>query len=319
METHVILGKTLIYSLKSKMSSKQDKTNSKPKSVVVPKVKDNTSLLECHICKKKYQRQNALDFHIKSHSLIDLKRYRCKICKKQCADEVEYKMHRKTHTIEKPHQCSMCGTAFTTKRNLEIHILKHDGKFQYECVPCNKRFYMKIHYNHHMCQNHSDERPFKCEFCPKAFSLKKYLRMHFNKCHGPNKPKLKIRTCVACQKIFKEKNKYDAHMFRMHNGPQPIYSTSTRPDEKAEPNKIINCKHCDQKFLNPLSLKYHMSKSHSDERTHQCTMCISSFTTEKYLQIHMDAVHLKNRPHACDVRIIISLYNTLHFINTNDM
>ncbi|XP_077562945.1 uncharacterized protein LOC144178739 [Haemaphysalis longicornis] len=48
--------------------------------------------------------------------------------------------HQRTHTSERPYECSHCGKAFLQKCNLDVHLRIHTGERPYQCHLCPKTF-----------------------------------------------------------------------------------------------------------------------------------------------------------------------------------
>lgn len=46
----------------------------------------------------------------------------------------------RTHTGEKPHQCTRCGRSFSRVFLLQIHQRTHTGEKPYACDTCNRSF-----------------------------------------------------------------------------------------------------------------------------------------------------------------------------------
>lgn len=87
-----------------------------------------------------------------------------------------YKMlvHARTHTKEKPHQCSECFKSFSRAENLKIHQRSHSGEKPYICPVggCNKAYSNSSDRFKHT-RTHSTDKPYACKFpsCNKRWAL----------------------------------------------------------------------------------------------------------------------------------------------------
>jgi hypothetical protein len=69
------------------------------------------------------------------------KQHSCKICDYGTANRSSLYRHNLTHTGVKPHACSQCGIKFTTRSNLNAHIMRTSKPTnKWECEYCHHSF-----------------------------------------------------------------------------------------------------------------------------------------------------------------------------------
>ncbi|KAK0139124.1 Zinc finger and BTB domain-containing protein 7B [Merluccius polli] len=133
----------------------------------------------------------------------------CPVCQKIIHGAGKLPRHMRTHTGEKPFQCSACGVRFTryatltshicviyvrdnarrgvhyqklmddaeVNDKLKIHMRKHTGERPYPCTHCPARFLHSYDLKNHLSL-HSGARPFECPLCHKAFAREDHLQRH---------------------------------------------------------------------------------------------------------------------------------------------
>ena len=83
--------------------------------------------------------------------------------------------------------CIVCGTGFTRKYNLNLHVQKnHDGRRE-SCEICNKDFFEKHEYDNHptVCK---EMEILKCENCDDYLEKLTELPKHMKEVHGEDRP-----------------------------------------------------------------------------------------------------------------------------------
>ncbi|KAK5851389.1 hypothetical protein PBY51_002189 [Eleginops maclovinus] len=107
------------------------------------------------------------------------------------------------------------------------------------------------------------EKPYKCPFCAKAFSLTKTLIRHV-RIHTEDKQ----YQCRFCGRSFCQKSDLVNHT-RIHTGERPY-----------------QCPECHKSFTQKGNLVIHMRK-HTGDKPYQCQECSCSFSQRSSLDYHM--------------------------------
>lgn len=89
-----------------------------------------------------------------------------------------------THSILKPHKCSMCEKSFTRRRELLRHENVHTGFKPFKCPTCSKAFSRKDKLARHE-KIHNGLKKFACRICPSvSFSKVEELLLHHRSAHS---------------------------------------------------------------------------------------------------------------------------------------
>lgn len=195
---------------------------------------------KCSECDKSFKYESLLNFHKIVH--MSVRRYKCDFCEKtfkveaqirahmrlnhrptknyRCNDcgEVSQTLklsqnHRKQHRLkeEKPYKCGICLEKFSILNEFIVHMKSHENP-TYQCNGCDKYFkkikLLKVH-----VRNQMGDKPYKCNLCPRTFSLLNQLGYHMSKEHNEEKPYV----CNLCNKTYCAYATYKNHMDR-HTG-----------------------------------------------------------------------------------------------------
>ncbi|XP_022122924.2 zinc finger protein 37 homolog isoform X2 [Pieris rapae] len=111
---------------------------------------------ETHICSKceaKFNSQQALLSHQKTHKPKSERRYQCSYngCDKTFNFAHHLKHHEQTHSAEKQHYCSSCGKGFIQLHHLKTHLKKHKPN---SWLKCNLPECLKIFTNDYALKRH---------------------------------------------------------------------------------------------------------------------------------------------------------------------
>ncbi len=229
--------------------------------------------------------------------MMESKRNVCKYCdfegkgKRTLINHI-LKEHPKTKeaTAQKLHKCHKCDYTTPYTYNLTLHMTNnHSDEKPFKCniVGCSKAYGNRAGLGHHQRYFHkigidNSKEELQCEFCDRRFAIKCFLDRHKKSVHE-NIRKYKCDKCVFstdCKKLLEE------HIQAIHSEVKPA----------------IKCELCHKTFTFNSNLKRHKKSVHGDRQRYKCSFVpgcnfASYFKTD--LDNHYGRVHLKEKPYSC--------------------
>ena len=105
-----------------------------------------------------------------------------------------------------------CGKQFTSAYNYQLHVKRHQQRFNFICQICGKGFMNKNHHDNHSF-THLKEKPFPCPLCNKRLLTKSNLQRHRLTCRQI----VKYHQCVLCGKKFLTEPNLVKHQKQAHS------------------------------------------------------------------------------------------------------
>ncbi|XP_073819529.1 uncharacterized protein [Musca autumnalis] len=202
---------------------------------------------------------------------------RCENCGNIYKNSQALSNHRnRVHRICSVSQCPHCDCKYKREYDLKLHIkAKHTAQKsvvkrprntnvekRYMCTECSYTCSTFTCLTIHTHRHHTGEKPYQCEYCPKAFVVKADLNTH-RYLHTGERP----YKCPTCSKGFRDKNHMQRHA-RIHLDVKPYI-----------------CKECGKGFTKTYNLKVHQ-RTHTKEQRPKCLVCGKYFKDQAQLNVH---------------------------------
>ncbi|EEB13560.1 hypothetical protein Phum_PHUM247140 [Pediculus humanus corporis] len=261
---------------------------------------------QCTICMESFDTVVLLHEHVKENH-PNLRENSCLICGKKyqsiytCYDHMENK-HGGTYLT-----CRKCLMLFTDKEEKAAHMMTHGIQEEVDvltCTLCRTRNESEEALENHIKESHSelfDELADRnmCLICSKVLKYKYSIFCHVEKNHPQN------YCCRVCLMIYKEKDKLDDHVMRLHTrdkaGNPPVFVPKTASSKKPLSTKRPKhmCAVCQKIEENTDELRKHVETEHefvlSKDMT--CFLCGSTYANRVKVVSHVKLYH--GPPYMC--------------------
>ncbi|KPJ14554.1 Zinc finger protein 358 [Papilio machaon] len=263
--------------------------------------------LICSACKRTFKSYKAYHSHMKikrssctslQSSMIDIagigkdRLFQCKECTYKTKRIKDIQNHIVIHNGDRPYKCDICLKTFTQLSTVQNHKEMVHKKYKVEitCQICGKRVRGRSQVYRHIVSHDKIQCPI-CKKTMSRLSQKQHMQRHSGS---------KSYTCEVCALAFYTAAELCNHR-RNHNKDKPALKCplceyrSNRSDSMKR-HKIrhtdvnIPCTICGMFFLTKQKLVLH-ERIHYEEKKHFCPYCNHSFHSERSVRKHVNLKH----------------------------
>jgi len=223
----------------------------------------------------------------------DPPKIKCPLCNKEFNRQNNLRLHTKrVHIKIKNQMCEHCPKSFVTKKDLEVHLLKHSGERNYHCEICGKTFQTNGHLTVHR-RIHTGEKPYCCELCGKSFSDPSYFNQHKKEQHS--KVITKYFKCEPCGKFFKREKNLKLHVMTHSDVGEPKTPVHVFSDKfKADALKVVEEVGLTQ-ASKTLKVSFYTLRNWTalSKKAKKCHACDKMFPFKAQLDRHIKVKHME--------------------------
>lgn len=206
--------------------------------------------------------------------------------------------------------CPICDKATTDASTLKLHIFSHASNPIFRCEMCPRGFSLARYLWKHCRNDHKlNEFQYECTLCKSQLQSYRLLKQHMNSLH------LRTKFCAACGKLFQREYHLKEHMWTVHQiGAKPDSNYGALLELNKHNITLFECFLCHKDYRERRHLRTHM-RAHS-QQPKLCLICGKQCRSSTSLHTHMQ-LHKANgvKSHFCDIcskGFILRKYLLLH-------
>ncbi|KAG7208499.1 hypothetical protein KM043_014723 [Ampulex compressa] len=246
---------------------------------------------ECEFCGMMFEDVDTFDNHMEIVHLLD---WRCNLCDKSFHTSGELISHKTLEHSGKIIICKACVCAKRKNIDMEeeeqIRTIYHAPKLQVNnrAVAVMETSEVKICWQWESHKGNACPKKISdncCKYCKSVFTtshkLMRHLRRH--KSEMLNDPTVTVYKCIACPKVFVDKEFYQKH----------------RNVHDPECWDKFRCTSCNRSFRDNVRLREHQLSIHEGIKPHQCDVCGRTFHRFYNMKVHR-TTHFTHKCSHCD-------------------